>query len=165
MTYVVLLTIIVDEDSAGVLTHVARFPEFCLHTYNVGATNNECPNLFVGLGKAGKVYVSKSDEETLTLAQNANSLAIASGFVIFTTTAHEVIFAPIAALSRAVQLGDATLKETSADWQVRKVERGSRIVVALPSTMALVLQMPRGNLETINPRPLVMEVVNQDVDA
>jgi len=31
--------------------------------------------------------------------------------------------------------------------------------------MSLVLQMPRGNLETINPRPLVMEVVKQDLDA
>ncbi len=30
--------------------------------------------------------------------------------------------------------------------------------------MSLVLQMPRGNLETINPRPLVMEIVKQDVD-
>ncbi|PSS15418.1 hypothetical protein PHLCEN_2v3256, partial [Hermanssonia centrifuga] len=30
--------------------------------------------------------------------------------------------------------------------------------------MSLVLQMPRGNLETINSRPLVMEIVKQDVD-
>lgn len=30
--------------------------------------------------------------------------------------------------------------------------------------MSLVLQMPRGNLETINPRPLVMEIVKQDID-
>ncbi|KAH0829046.1 IKI3 family-domain-containing protein [Lanmaoa asiatica] len=31
--------------------------------------------------------------------------------------------------------------------------------------MSLVLQMPRGNLETINPRPLVMKVVKADLDA
>jgi len=30
--------------------------------------------------------------------------------------------------------------------------------------MSLVLQMPRGNLETISPRALVMEVVRQDLD-
>lgn len=33
----------------------------------------------------------------------------------------------------------------------------------MPSNMSLVLQMPRGNLETINPRPLVMAIVRQDI--
>lgn len=47
----------------------------------------------------------------------------------------------------------------------RRVERGSRIVVAVPSSMSLVLQMPRGNLETIDPRAMVMRVVRDDVDA
>ena len=55
-------------------------------------------------------------------------------------------------------------KEIPSEWTVRKVERGSRIVIAVPSSMSLVLQMPRGNLETINPRPLVMEVVKHDLD-
>ena len=29
--------------------------------------------------------------------------------------------------------------------------------------MSLVLQMPRGNLETVHPRPLVLAVVRQDI--
>jgi elongator complex protein 1 len=35
----------------------------------------------------------------------------------------------------------------------------------VPSAMSLVLQMPRGNLETINPRPLVMKVLKDNLDA
>jgi hypothetical protein len=31
--------------------------------------------------------------------------------------------------------------------------------------MSLVLQMPRGNLETVNPRPMVMANINADTDA
>ncbi|KAF8885990.1 IKI3 family-domain-containing protein [Infundibulicybe gibba] len=62
----------------------------------------------------------------------------------------------------AVILRDGVVMPT--DWEKRRVERGSRIVVAVPSTMSLILQMPRGNLETINPRPLVLEVVRQDLD-
>ncbi|KAH6913768.1 pol II transcription elongation factor [Coprinopsis sp. MPI-PUGE-AT-0042] len=58
----------------------------------------------------------------------------------------------------------APQQEITEKWVDRKLERGSRIVVAVPSNMALVLQMPRGNLETINPRPLVMQVVKQDLD-
>lgn len=48
-------------------------------------------------------------------------------------------------------------------WETRRVERGALAVVACPSSMSLVLQMPRGNLETIYPRPLVLAVIRRDV--
>lgn len=122
--------------------------------------------LYIGLAKSGKLYESKLDDDTRTMSKNATSFSIASGFVIFTTTLHEVVFAPVALLPKLFEQTDAAApKEIPPDWPTRKVERGSRIVVAVPSSMSLVLQMPRGNLETINPRPLVMEVVKQDLDA
>ena len=40
--------------------------------------------------------------------------------------------------------------------RLRPVERGSQIVTAIPSSSSIVLQMQRGNLETIFPRPLVL---------
>ena len=99
------------------------------------------------------------------MATNAISFAITPNFAIFTTNAHEAIFAPLGSLSRLFDQPNGSSKEIPpAEWIVRKVERGSRIVVAVPSSMSLVLQMPRGNLETINPRPLVMEVVKHDLD-
>jgi uncharacterized membrane protein len=120
--------------------------------------------LYIGLAKSGKLYASKSDDETRIVSKNVTSFAIASGFLIFTTTLHEAIFGPIALLPKVFEHADAA-KEIPTDWATRKVERGSKIVVAVPSSMSLVLQMPRGNLETINPRPLVMTVVKQDLDA
>ena len=119
------------------------------------------------MAKTGKLYVSRSKDETKILSTNATSFSIASGFVIFTTTTHEALFAPLTSLSSVFDAAaeSGAPKEVPADWSVRKVERGSRIVVSVPSSMSLVLQMPRGNLETINPRPLVMEVVKQDLDA
>ena len=98
------------------------------------------------------------------MAINAISFVITPNFAIFTTTAHEAIFAPRSSLSRLFDQPNGSSKEIPEDWTIRKVERGSRIVVAVPSSMSLVLQMPRGNLETINPRPLVMEVVKHDLD-
>jgi elongator complex protein 1 len=121
--------------------------------------------IFVGLAKSGKLYASRSDEETRILSTNTTSFTVASAFVIFTTSTHEVLFAPIASLPKVFEQAEGTVKEVPADWETRKVERGSRIVLAVPSSMSLVLQMPRGNLETINPRPLVMQVVKQDLDA
>ncbi|KAF8963616.1 IKI3 family-domain-containing protein [Flammula alnicola] len=154
-----------------ILMPVARFPEFCVNVHKIvipptAAEGSEEQVIYVGLAKSGKLYASTSDEETRTLSTNTTSFSLASGFVIFTTSTHEAIFAPVASLPKLFeQQAEGAPKEVPAEWERRKVERGSRIVVAVPSSMSLVLQMPRGNLETINPRPLVMEVVKQDLDA
>ena len=50
------------------------------------------------------------------------------------------------------------------DKSVRRVERGSRIVMVVPADTRLVLQMPRGNLETVCPRALVLSQVRRDLD-
>lgn len=57
------------------------------------------------------------------------------------------------------------LSATEMDWETRRVERGALAVVACPSSMSLVLQMPRGNLETVYPRALVLAVVRRDIMA
>lgn len=50
------------------------------------------------------------------------------------------------------------------DERCRNVERGSRLVTAIPSSMSIVLQMPRGNLETIFPRAMVVAGIRSLVD-
>ena len=163
-----------DDPSNNEVEVLASFGEFCIHTHHIILDNQ---TYYIGLSKTGKICVSKSKITCFLLSTSAISLAIASEFIIFTTTTHEVMFVPFTSLpallaesdaqpdhgSESVVLGPP--KEIPAQWSIRKVERGSRIVVAVPSSMSLILQMPRGNLETINPRPLVMEVVNQDLDA
>ncbi|KAJ7072902.1 pol II transcription elongation factor [Mycena amicta] len=139
------------------INDIASFPEFCGAAQCVSAAAEQ--EVVVGLGASGKLYAIPLATGTCrTLASNATSLAIASEFVIYTTSAHEAVFVPFASL---LVVGDVK----DEPWEKRRVERGSRIVVPVPSAMSLVLQMPRGNLETINPRPLVMEVVRQDLDA
>lgn len=58
------------------------------------------------------------------------------------------------------------LKETAAEAGIKRaVERGSKIVTVVPGSTSLVLQMPRGNLETVFPRPLVLKIVRQDLSS
>ncbi|KAF9047491.1 pol II transcription elongation factor [Panaeolus papilionaceus] len=149
-------------------TPVAQLSEQCIqvHQLRVHLTENELDVvLYIGLAKSGKLFVSSSAQETRLISGNATSFTVASGFVIFTTSTHEAIFAPVTSLPALLDREEGASKEMPSEWQTRKVERGSRIVLAVPTNMALVLQMPRGNLETINPRPLVMEVVRQDLNA
>jgi len=46
----------------------------------------------------------------------------------------------------------------------RQIERGAHIVCVVPSDTKLVLQMPRGNLELIFPRSLVLSAARRHLD-
>jgi elongator complex protein 1 len=81
--------------------------------------------------------------------------------LIYTTTAQTSFYAPLSIISRIAEKEDASPRDR--EWESRRVERGSLIVTACPSEMSLVLQMPRGNLETVYPRALVLAVVRRDV--
>lgn len=59
----------------------------------------------------------------------------------------------------------ALLKGSSGEESMRRIEAGSEIVVCSPSSASLVLQAPRGNLETIYPRALVLASVRKALSA
>lgn len=50
------------------------------------------------------------------------------------------------------------------DERCRSIERGGRLVTVMPSIFAVTLQMPRGNLETIYPRALVLSGIRSFID-
>lgn len=55
--------------------------------------------------------------------------------------------------------------EPQNDERCRSIERGAKIVTVMPTTYSVVLQMPRGNLETIYPRALVLAAIRRHVEA
>ncbi|XP_042371652.1 putative elongator complex protein 1, partial [Plectropomus leopardus] len=50
------------------------------------------------------------------------------------------------------------------DESLRRVERGSRIVTVVPQDTRVILQMPRGNLETVHHRALVLAQLRRWLD-
>ena len=50
------------------------------------------------------------------------------------------------------------------DERCRNIERGAKLVTVMPSAFAVVLQMPRGNLETIYPRALVLAGIRDNIN-
>lgn len=155
----------VDVGSSRIST-VARFPEFCFWSKRITPGMGGA-KVYVGLAQTGSLYVTQEGRSALALASNCNSFIAASEFLIFVTTSSEAKFVPFQKLASIFsqhedQKGDEA-SHSLPQWEQRRLERGSRIVTAVPSNMSLLLQMPRGNLETIHPRPLVMEAVRQDV--
>ncbi|KAJ7578291.1 IKI3 family-domain-containing protein [Mycena floridula] len=148
---------------------------------------------------------SNEGKKATTLATNATSFIMASSYLIWTSRAHVATFVALESLSSISsatlaatnkQGGETTLEaqetksretkaidgKTEQGWPTRRIERGARIVTALPGDTVgpssastgegsantkvrstgtlqngLVMQMPRGNLETVFPRVLVEE--------
>ncbi|RMZ76212.1 hypothetical protein DV738_g5035, partial [Chaetothyriales sp. CBS 135597] len=91
------------------------------------------------------------------LARDCSSFLLTDAHLIFTTTRHLLKFVHLTAPA-AMSVPEDT---PETDERVRSIERGAKIVTAIPSAYAVVLQMPRGNLETIYPRALVVSGIRK----
>lgn len=151
------------------ITPRTRFPEPCPTAHVLDDSH------FIGLSETGRLYCNERQ-----LATAVTSFAVGGDFLIYTTLQHEVKFLLLASLKNGAPDEDLEIAHSqpipqrqnghgsevkAEDVYGRRVERGSRIVTVMPSTMSIVLQMPRGNLETISPRPLVLQQVRKALDA
>lgn len=137
-------------------------PTFC--PYVKAADVGDVP-IVVALSPLGKLFVlSATSDEAYQVATDCTSFTLSTDFLIYTTTTHESMYAPLMVLGRILD-GGFIVSEHERTWESRRVERGAIIVTVVSTTMALVLQMPRGNLETIYPRPLVLAGVRRDLSA
>lgn len=142
---------------------ICRFSEFCFQAES--ARLDEDNLLIVGRSASNKLYCTASGiEDSIVLVPNCTSFTITSGFLVFSTLSHESFFAPLDVLHEKLRSHSSDNSTLSQQWEQRRIERGAQIVTAVPSSMALVLQMPRGNLETIYPRPMVSAVVRRDIE-
>ncbi|RMD39752.1 hypothetical protein DV735_g5366, partial [Chaetothyriales sp. CBS 134920] len=94
------------------------------------------------------------------LARDCSSFLLTDAHLIFTTTHHLLKFVHLTA--PAVMAVPEDTPET--DERVRSIERGAKLVTVIPSAYAVVLQMPRGNLETIYPRALVVSGIRKHLE-
>ncbi|KAM5455745.1 putative elongator complex protein 1 [Microsporum audouinii] len=99
------------------------------------------------LSRSGVLYANKR-----LLAKSVTSFLLTSAHLIYTTAQHLLKFVHIANVDDLETPGDTP----EEDERCRSVERGARLVTAMPSKLCLTLQMPRGNIETIYPRAFVL---------
>lgn len=128
----------------------------------------------IGLSDTNKLYSAPILEEddgmgpqigaSSILARDANSFFVSPPFLIWTNTSHEARFLLLSVLPAE---NSQTISDKAGDTMSldRRVERGGRIVTAARREMALVLQMPRGNLERVFPRGMVLDRIRTELDA
>ena len=94
------------------------------------------------------------------LVKNCTSFLLTPGHLILTTGQHLLKFVHLRSDINDLEVPPDT---PETDERCRSIERGAKLVTVMPSIFALVLQMPRGNLETIYPRALVLAGVRDNI--
>lgn len=134
-----------------------KFQHPCIQT-EITTINGE--EVVLGITDRSRLFI-----DNLVMATNITSFAIYDDFLLLTTHSHTC---------RCVSLRETSLKaleavlgntSSSNDETIRKVERGSRLVTVVPQDTKVILQMPRGNLETIHHRALVLAQTRKWLDS
>ncbi|CAB1452515.1 unnamed protein product [Pleuronectes platessa] len=141
------------RDSSGCTTN---FPVPCVQTALCSISGEE---YLLGLTDRSHLYAGDTE-----LASNVSSFAVCNNFLLITTHSHTC---------RCLHLSILTVKGLQTalssdggqnDETLRRVERGSRIVTVVPQDTKVILQMPRGNLETVHHRALVLAQLRKWLD-
>ncbi|KAJ8100380.1 IKI3 family-domain-containing protein [Lipomyces tetrasporus] len=134
--------------------NIGRLPERCLTIAEAIVKDRV---IVFGLASNGRLY--------------ANQQRLSVSCTSFIVTENHLAFTTAQSLLKFVHLTDNEFEfevpadsAVSVDERCRSIERGARIVAIIPSKVSMVLQMPRGNLETIFPRLLVLEGVRRSID-
>ncbi|KAG8454432.1 hypothetical protein GDO86_000888 [Hymenochirus boettgeri] len=133
-----------------------KFTQPCVQT---ALTTIEGEEVVIGLTERSHLFINNFE-----VATNITCFHLYEEFLLLTTHSHTC---------RCVSLRDTSLKALETllngttnpnDEFIRKVERGSRIVTVVPLDTKLILQMPRGNLETVHHRALVLSQIRKWLD-
>ena len=106
------------------------------------------------------------DEEGVLFANGRRILTACTSFLVTTdhllfTTKNLLKFVHLGPRLEDLEVPPDT---PETDERCRSLERGARLVTVMPSIFAVVLQMPRGNLETIYPRALVLAGIRDSIN-
>lgn len=98
------------------------------------------------------------------MSSECTSFALHSDFLLFTTLTHRLRSITLHKSAHENLAILAPKQNVKFDDSSREVEQGSILVAACPRSTRVVLQMPRGNLEAIEPRSLVLHSVRTLLD-
>uniref|UniRef100_A0A8C6KL75 Elongator complex protein 1 n=1 Tax=Nothobranchius furzeri TaxID=105023 RepID=A0A8C6KL75_NOTFU len=143
------------RDSSGCSV---SFPVPCIQTALCSISGTE---YLLGLTDRSHLYAGDTE-----LASGVCSFAICDNFLLLTTHSHTCRCLQLIKLTFDLSGLQAALASDGGqnDETLRHVERGSRIVTVVPQDTRVVLQMPRGNLETIHHRALVLAQLRKWLD-
>uniref|UniRef100_F7CWD6 Elongator complex protein 1 n=1 Tax=Equus caballus TaxID=9796 RepID=F7CWD6_HORSE len=133
-----------------------RLPYPCTQTELAMIGGEEC---VLGLTDRCRFFINDTE-----VASNVTSFAVYDEFLLLTTHSHTCQCFCLRDTSFKTLQAALSSNHMSNGESLRKVERGSRIVTVVPQDTKLILQMPRGNLEVVHHRALVLAQIRKWLD-
>ncbi|KAJ3255625.1 hypothetical protein HK103_006150 [Boothiomyces macroporosus] len=152
---------ILSHESEWYTVRRTKLPQFCpwVEAARVGPNAEESQILYIGLTERNKLFAN-----TDVLAIDCTSFALHNEFLIISTLEHVVKFLSVHKSAEEFNFPPKEEDSTGFNEKSRSIELGAKIVLTIPFHTHLVLQMPRGNLETIAPRALVLSSVRSSIE-
>ncbi|EAZ63697.2 RNA polymerase II Elongator subunit [Scheffersomyces stipitis CBS 6054] len=147
-------------NAAQDIDEICKFPQLCRDYELVTTPGDEYSgnkHTAFGLSSNGKLYAGETQ-----VASAVTSIKVTESHLLFTNAQSQLCFIHLATANGKFdyEVYQNTTTE-SVDERVRQIERGSWLVNAMPSKYSVVLESPRGNLETICPRIMVLSGVRK----
>lgn len=114
---------------------------------------------FLGLSHKNILFLNES-----MIMTGVSSFFVHTHFLLITTLQHVLLCTELTAAGLDA-ITEYQNNESTDKIYKRKIERGAKLVVVVPNETRTVFQMPRGNLEAIQPRPLSLKVIGEYLDA
>ncbi|XP_045418501.1 elongator complex protein 1 isoform X1 [Lemur catta] len=133
-----------------------QFPYPCTQIELAMIGGEEC---VLGLTDRCRFFINDTE-----VASNITSFAVYDEFLLLTTDSHTCQCFCLRDVSFKTLQAGLSSSHVSNGEILRKVERGSRIVTVVPQDTKLILQMPRGNLEVVHHRALVLAQIRKWLD-
>ncbi|KAG7349815.1 IKI3 family protein [Nitzschia inconspicua] len=122
----------------------------------------ERPRLIFGLSSKSRLYF-----HDMMLTDSASSFIVSMGheFLCYVSKGSrcQARFLPLSEVQNYDPLMGMDQNHLLEGYEPRNVEQGANLVAVLPEKPEMILQMPRGNLEGIHPRALLLRYVIQKV--
>ncbi|KAJ3126221.1 hypothetical protein HK098_007777 [Nowakowskiella sp. JEL0407] len=138
---------------------VDDFPEFVIQMDSSASictsmfkdtSSGEYEEVIISLSKRNKLFVN-----TTLVSSDCTSFLVHEDYLVYSTFNHTAEFVKLS--------GDIHQLVPIPEYS-RRLERGAKIILAIPGEVSLILQMPRGNLETVFPRCFVVSLVEKSLN-
>ncbi|XP_043500282.1 putative elongator complex protein 1 isoform X1 [Polistes fuscatus] len=139
-----------------------KLPNF---SSKVDLIHNGTSHAIISLSHGNRLSINSKE-----VANNVTSFFLHSKLLLLTTSQHTLICVTLDEEGlEQLSKQDLTTKpwennmfqKSVNDVNIRRIERGSFLVIALPNNSKTILQAPRGNLECIQPRPLSLYIIGE----
>lgn len=150
---------LIQFDSTQDLKEVCKLPQLCREfevNYKEETDEFEC----FGLSRNGKLFRNETP-----IVSGVTSLLITESHLLFTTVLSKLCFVHLNSTHENYEVFQNLSNENIVDERIRQIERGSFLVNAMPTKYSVVLEAPRGNLETICPRIMVLSAIRKFITA